>query len=116
MLGDIDSNYSLYDLFKLLKEKYCDVAFKEVAKAVNNEIKIVISIHRYAKSNNAGESTLPLIEFLKSFNANVHEVNAEYFYISQCVITFHESKLKDVIAGLQDKPTIDNHNKKMVMK
>jgi hypothetical protein len=116
MLDDSDSKYSLYNLFKLLKEKYRDVAFKEVAEAVNNEIKIVIANDRNIINNNTDGNNLPLIEFLKSFNANVRKVNTEHFYIGNSIITFHESRLNDVITGLQTMLKPENHSNKMVMK
>ena len=107
---------NLFELEDLLKEKYHNI--KVNVDFENDQVKVTLLNGRNGMNEGIDEENKRPIEFLKSFEANITKKEAEYPYWSYSVVTFGESKLKQVIEGLKVLPTPtpeDSHGKLMAM-
>jgi hypothetical protein len=108
----------LQELKALLKEKHLNVKVVKVCTSSDDEIKVTLLNGRHGVNEGIDAENARPIEYLQSFGANVSQEKAEHAYWSHSVITFHQSKLKEIIDGLKliPMPKLENNHGKVMAK
>jgi hypothetical protein len=101
--SELDKN--LQSLKDLLAEKYLNVTVKNVSVTSDHQVKVMLLNGRHGVDEGIDAENERPIQYLETFDASVRKEKAQYSYWSYSVITFPESKLKDITDGLKAMAT-----------